>query len=51
MEGAKTWLSSYAAHLFDSGLKNLFLDVTNASVPAVITLRINLRIYILLCVQ
>jgi hypothetical protein len=40
MEGVKKCLSSQATDLFDIGYKNLFPDTTNASVPAVTTLRI-----------
>jgi hypothetical protein len=38
MEGVKTWLSSQAADLFDTGIQNLFPNMTYASVPEVTTL-------------
>jgi hypothetical protein len=43
----KTWLSSQAADLFDTGIQNLLPYTTNASVPAVTRLRSGLSMYIL----
>jgi hypothetical protein len=40
MEGVKTWHCSQAENFFDTGIKNLFPDMTSASVPAMTTLRI-----------
>jgi histone-lysine N-methyltransferase SETMAR len=44
MEGVKTWLSSQAADIFDTGIQNLFPD-TGASVPTVTMLRSSLTMY------
>jgi hypothetical protein len=46
MKGVKTWLSSQAADFFVTGTKNLFPDTTSASIPALITFRSSLSIYV-----
>jgi hypothetical protein len=46
MEGVKTWLSSQVADFSDIGIQNLFPDTTNASIPAVTTLRSSLSVYV-----
>jgi hypothetical protein len=45
MEGVKMWLSSQAADFFDTGIQTLFPDTTNASIPAVTTLRSRIFVY------
>jgi hypothetical protein len=45
MEGVKTWLSSQVADLTQA-YKNLFPDMTSASIPEMIMLRCSLSIYI-----
>jgi hypothetical protein len=46
MEGIKTWLSSQTADIFATGIQNLFSDMTNASIPAVTTLRSSFTMYL-----
>jgi hypothetical protein len=43
MEGVKTWLSLQAADFFDTGIQNLFPDMS-ASIPAVTTSRSSLNV-------
>jgi hypothetical protein len=45
MEGIKMWLSSQAADLTQA-YKNLFLNTTSTSIPAVTTLRSSLSMYV-----
>jgi hypothetical protein len=40
-------LSSWAVDFFDTGIQNLLLDVTNASVPVVTTMRSSLCTYVI----
>jgi histone-lysine N-methyltransferase SETMAR len=44
IEGVNMWLSSKAADFFETGIQNLFPDMTSASIPAVTTLRSSLSV-------
>jgi hypothetical protein len=46
MEDVKTWLNSQASDFFDTGIQNLFPDMTGASIPMVTMLRSSLRMYV-----
>jgi hypothetical protein len=46
MEGVKTWLSSRATDLFDTGIQELILDMTSASIPVATTLRSSLSMHV-----
>jgi hypothetical protein len=46
MEALKTWLSSQVTDFFDTGIQNVFSDITSASIPAVTTLRCSLSMYV-----
>jgi hypothetical protein len=46
MEGAEMWLSSQVADFFETGIKDLFPNMTSASILGVTTLMSSLSMYI-----
>jgi hypothetical protein len=46
MEDVKTWLNSQALDFFDTGIQNLFPEMTGASIPMVTMLRSSLSMYV-----